>query len=117
MSSTQSYSLAQATSTQQDSAVARTSVLTIAPGQAQWLHLEAGSSLYCSTGAVVISSPWHSALALTAEQAPHCNGVHAGWYWLEARSAEGAQVHISHQAHAGWQSAWQAVASWLGWQD
>ena len=57
------------------------------------------------------------ALALAAEQAPHCNGAQAGWYWLEARSADGAQVQVSHQAHAGWQSAWQAVASWLGWQD
>lgn len=117
MSSTQSYSLAQASPTYPKSLATHTRVLAIAPGQAQWLHLEAGSSLYCSTGTVVISSPWHSALALAAEQAPHCNGAHAGWYWLEARSAQGAQVHISHQAHAGWHSAWQVVARWLGWQD
>ena len=117
MSRTHSYSLARTSIPAQKSSATRSSVLAIAPGQAQWLYLEAGSSQYCSAGAVTISSPWHSALALAAEQAPHCNGAQAGWYWLEARSADGAQVQVSHQAHAGWQSAWQAVASWLGWQD
>ncbi|MDR2330463.1 MAG: hypothetical protein LBE58_12730 [Comamonas sp.] len=93
------------------------SSLALRAGQVQWLYLEAGSSLYCRAGQLQISSPWHSALRLVAEDAPHCNGAHAGWYWLQAEGLQPAQLLGQVQAYAGWRAGWRSVADWLGWKD
>ncbi len=96
------------------------SSLALRAGQGQWLYLEAGSSLYCRAGQLTISSPWHSALRLQAEDAPHCNGAHAGWYWLQAKGLQPAQLLVQVQAYAGWRAGWRSVADWLGllgWKD
>ncbi|MCS4292168.1 hypothetical protein M2375_000363 [Comamonas sp. BIGb0152] len=93
------------------------SSMALRAGQGQWLYLEAGSSLYCSAGQLQISSPWHSALRLVAEDAPHCNGAHAGWYWLQVQGLQPAQLLVQVQAYAGWRAGWRGVADWLGWKD
>ncbi|QMV74980.1 hypothetical protein HS961_20235 [Comamonas piscis] len=96
------------------------SSLAFRAGQGQWLYLEAGSSLYCNAGQLQISSPWHSGLRLVAEDAPHCNGAHAGWYWLQAEGLQPAQLLVQVQAYAGWGAGWRSVANWLGllgWKD
>ncbi len=93
------------------------SSLALRAGQGQWLYLEAGSSLYCRAGQLQISSPWHSALRLEAEEAPHRNGAHAGWYWLQAEGLQPAQLLVQVQAYAGWRAGWRSVADWLGWKD
>ncbi|MGE8320476.1 MAG: hypothetical protein ACN6O3_17120 [Comamonas sp.] len=95
----------------------RITALQIAPGQGLWCYLETGSTLHCTAGQVRISSPWTCALRLAEGDAPHCNGAHAGWYWLEADGAETAQLQLAERRGAGWRSAWQAVARWLGWLD
>ena len=95
----------------------QSSSLALLAGQGQWLYLEAGSSLYCRAGQLQISSPWHSALRLVAEDAPHCNGAHAGWYWLQAEGLQPAQLLVQVQAYAGWRAGWRSVADWLGWKD
>jgi hypothetical protein len=95
----------------------QSSSLTLRTGQGQWLYLEAGSSLYCTAGQLEISSPWHSGLRLVAEEAPHCNGAHAGWYWLQAEGLQPAQLLVQVQAYAGWRAGWRGVADWLGWKD
>lgn len=93
------------------------SSLALRAGQGHWLYLEVGSSLYCSAGQLQISSPWHSGLRLTAEDAPHCNGAHAGWYWVQAEGLQPAQLLVQVQAYAGWRAGWRSVADWLGWKD
>ncbi|GAB2833576.1 hypothetical protein GCM10027276_40020 [Comamonas piscis] len=95
----------------------QSSSLALRAGQGQWLYLEAGSSLYCHAGQLEISSPWHSGLRLVAEDAPHCNGAHAGWYWLQAEGLQPAQLLVQVQAYAGWRAGWRGVADWLGWKD
>jgi hypothetical protein len=95
----------------------QSSSLALRAGQGQWLYLEAGSSLYCRAGQLQISSPWHSALRLVAEDAPHCNGAHVGWYWLQAEGLQPAQLLVQVQAYAGWRAGWRSVADWLGWKD
>ena len=92
----------------------RITPLQIAPGQGLWCYLETGSSLYCTGGQVRISSPWTCALRLAEGDAPHCNGAHAGWYWLEAEAGT-ARLQLAERRYAGWRCAWQAVARWLGW--
>lgn len=95
----------------------QTTPVSIAPGRALWLYVDAGSTLYCSAGQVQIGSPWHSSLLLHAEDTPHCTGAHAGWYWVEAHSPELAQLQISGQPHTGWGALWQTTARWLGLRD
>ena len=93
---------------------APTTPLQIAAGQGLWCHLGAGSTVYCATGRVQISSPWVCALALSAEDAPYCIGAHAGWYWLEATAHGPAQLLLTARATSGWASLWQDALCWLG---
>ena len=88
--------------------------LLIAVGQSLWCHLDAGSTLYCATGRVQISSPWVYAWTLDAEDPPYCIGAQAGWYQLEALGYEPAQLQLAAQAASGWASLWQDALRWLG---
>ena len=122
MHNTRSYPLSPAihAAAERTATTAPATLLNIAPGRALWLYVEAGSSLYCSAGQVHISSPWHGDMALAAEDAPYCNGAHAGWYWAETRSAEPAQLQLMCKTYAGrgglgsLKDLWQAATQWMG---
>jgi hypothetical protein len=87
---------------------------TIAPGQAVWLYLEGGSTLYCQAGQLRIHSAWYYNLLLNAEDTPFCNGAHAGWYQIEALTLQPASLQITQPPQSLWHNMRRGLSEWLG---
>ncbi len=92
-----------------------TSLQHIEPGLGLWLYVEGGSSLYCQAGQVRVHSLWNRDLRLCAEDAPYCNGAHAGWYQVEALAQQPATLHITQPPQSLWQNTLRTLGAWLGW--
>ncbi len=91
------------------------SVHALAPGQSVWMYLDSGSTLYCLAGQVRVHSLWHHNLLLCAEDAPYCNGAHAGWYQVEALAQQPATLRATQPPPSLWHNVRRTVAEWLGW--